>query len=256
MTQTNRWNAQLYDAKMNFVSQYGKGLLDWLQPASGERILDLGCGTGDLTAEIAKTGAVVEGIDYSPEMIAKAQEKYPSLRFTVADAHTFRSESLYDAVFSNAALHWMKWPEEVIRSVWLALAPGGRFVAEFGGKDNCREVVEALRVALAERGISADERFPWYFPSIGEYTSLLEQQGFRVTLASHFDRPTTMPDGDKGLRHWLDSFAASFFTGLTAEARDQVCERTAALLRPTRFQNETWVVDYKRIRVIALKPLL
>jgi len=254
MAQTNRWNAQLYDEKMNFVSQYGKGLLDWLQPVRGERILDLGCGTGDLTAEIAKTGAVAEGLDASAEMIAKAREKFPFLNFTVADAHTFRSESPYDAVFSNAALHWMRRPEEVIRSVWLALAPGGRFVAEFGGKDNCRDVVDALRVALSERGISADERFPWYFPSIGEYTGLLEKQGFRVTLAAHFDRPTALPDGDRGLRHWLDSFASAFFAGLSAEEKDQVCVRTAELMRPASFQNDTWVLDYKRIRIIAIKP--
>lgn len=254
MVQTNRWNAELYDEKMNFVAHYGRGLLDWLQPVPGERILDLGCGTGDLTAELAKTGAVVDGIDVSSEMIAAARQKFPSLSFQVADAHTFRSETRYDAVFSNAALHWMKRPEEVIQSVWLALVPGGRFVAEFGGKDNCRAVVDALRTALAERGLSSDERFPWYFPSIGEYTTLLERQGFRVTLASHFDRPTRMPDGDRGLRHWLDSFADSFFTGMSAEEREQVCEQVSGLLRPTLYQDGTWLVDYKRIRIIAKKP--
>ena len=255
MSQKNSWNAQLYDEKMNFVSRYGSGLIEWLQPVQGERILDLGCGTGDLTAQLAKAGAHAEGIDFSAEMIEAARIKFPAISFQVADAHVFRSEHNYDAVFSNAALHWMKRPEEVIQSVWLALAPGGRFVAEFGGKGNCQSVIDALRTVLAHRGISADERFPWYFPSIGEYTTLLEQQGFRVTLASHFDRPTKMPDGDQGLRHWLDSFADSFFAGMSAEEKDQVCKEVTGQLRPTQYEGGEWFVDYKRIRIIAKKPL-
>lgn len=254
MTQKNSWNASLYDEKMNFVSQYGSGVIEWLQPVAGEHILDLGCGTGDLTAKIAAAGASVVGVDFSPEMIAAAKKKYQSLPFFVADGHTFRSESRFDAVFSNAALHWMKRPQEVIQSVWLALSPGGRFVAEFGGKENCQQVVDALGTVLAQRGIAADERNPWYFPSIGEYTSLLERQGFRVTLASHFDRPTKMPDGDQGLRHWLDSFADSFFAGLHAEERQRVCEEVAVCLRPALYKDGEWIVDYKRIRIIAQKP--
>lgn len=253
MIQTNRWNAGLYDEKMNFVSHYGRGLIDWLQPVSGERILDVGCGTGDLSAQLAEGGVQVTGIDFSADMIAAAKKKYPHVPFFVADAHTYRTNEPYDAVFSNAALHWMKRPEEVARTIWLALVPGGRFVAEFGGKDNVGSVVRALRVALAKKGISADECLPWYFPSIGEYTSLLERHGFRVMLASHFDRPTPMPDGDQGLMHWLDSFCSPFFGGLSPQDREDVCQETTELLRPTLFQNGRWILDYKRIRVIARK---
>ncbi|MGG1659285.1 class I SAM-dependent methyltransferase [Brevibacillus sp. NRS-1366] len=253
MSQTKRWNAELYDDKMNFVSHYGRGLVDWLQPVSSERILDLGCGTGDLTTQLAETGAKVAGIDFSADMIRTARQKYPHLPFHVADAHTYRTEESYDAIFSNAALHWMKKPEEVIRTVWLALAPGGRFVAEFGGKGNCDQVVNALRIALQQKGISADERIPWYFPSIAEYAILLEKQGFRVVLASHFDRPTTMPDGDYGLRHWLDSFCSPFFTDLSPDEMEEVCLHVTELLRPTLFQEGKWIVDYKRIRIIAKK---
>ncbi|MED4784617.1 class I SAM-dependent methyltransferase [Brevibacillus choshinensis] len=253
MSQTKQWDASHYDEKMNFVSHYGRGLIDWLQPVSGERILDLGCGTGDLTAKLAETGAHVMGFDFSPDMIEAARSKYPHLSFAIADAHAFRSDEQFDAIFSNAALHWMQRPEKVAESVWLALAPGGRFVAEFGGKGNCEQVVAALRVALGRKGISADERNPWYFPSIGEYTSLLERQGFRVVLSSHIDRPTLMPDGDGGLRHWLNSFCSPFFTGLSDREIDEICAAVSEIARPTLFRDGQWFVDYKRIRVIANK---
>lgn len=254
MSQPQQWNATFYDEKMNFVSHYGRGLIEWLEPLAGERILDFGCGTGDLTEQLARSGAVVTGIDFSPEMIASAQKKFPHLSFQVADGHTYRTDQPYHAVFSNAALHWMKRPEEVIRSIWHALLPGGRFVAEMGGKDNCRLVVDALHTALAQKGIDAAERFPWYFPSLGEYASLLEQKGFRVTLASHFDRPTDMPDGDSGLRHWLDSFADPFFAGMSASEKEEICDHVTELVRPSLYSDKGWVVDYKRLRIIAHKP--
>ncbi len=253
MNQTKQWDASHYDEKMNFVSHYGRGLIDWLQPVSGERILDLGCGTGDLTAQLAESGAHVVGCDFSPDMIDAAQSKYPHLSFSIADAHTYRSSEPFDAIFSNAALHWMKQPEQVAETIWLALAPGGRLVAEFGGKGNCAQVIEALRAALGHRGISADERNPWYFPSIGEYASLLERQGFRVVLSSHFDRLTLMPDGDGGLRHWLDSFCSPFFNGLSASEIDEICSDVNERLRPSLYRDGQWYVDYKRIRVIARK---
>jgi len=254
MSQPQHWNATFYDEKMNFVSYYGRGLIEWLEPIAEERILDLGCGTGDLTEQLAGSGAVVDGIDFSPEMIATAKKKYPHLSFQVADAHIFRTDQRYDAIFSNAALHWMKRPQDVITSVWNALLPGGRFVAEFGGKDNCKLVVDALHTVLARKGIDASERSPWYFPSLGEYTSLLEEQGFRVTLASHFDRPTEMPEGDSGLRHWLDSFAEPFFAGMNEVEKEEICEQVTKLVRPSLYSEKGWVVDYKRLRIIARKP--
>ncbi|WP_314302672.1 methyltransferase domain-containing protein [Brevibacillus parabrevis] len=253
MSLTNQWNAKLYDDKMSFVSAYGKGLLEWLSPVPGENILDVGCGTGDLSAQLVETGTKVTGIDFSASMIETAKQKYPQIAFSVADAHSYQSNELYDAVFSNAALHWMKKPQEVIQSVWQLLVPGGRFVAELGGKGNCEYILQALRIALSRHNISADERSPWYFPSIGEYTALLEKQGFRVTLASHFDRPTTLPDGDQGLQHWLDSFCSPFFAGLSAQARTDIREEVTELLRPALFHAGSWVMDYKRLRFIARK---
>ena len=163
----NTWDADLYDSKIGFVSERGKEVVNLLNPQPGERILDLGCGTGELTYEIARSGAIPLGIDLSPTMIEKARRKFPDLQFAVVNAETFRTTEQFDAVFSNAALHWMKGAAAVIKSVWLALRPGGRFIAEFGGKGNVNTIMQGITGVLAEHGISAAERNPWYFPSIG-----------------------------------------------------------------------------------------
>lgn len=253
-TAQTAWNAELYDSKIGFVSELGKGVLELLSPQEGEKILDLGCGTGDLTHAMAQAGAIPLGIDLSPEMIEKAQRKYPKVRFAVENGETFRSTTAFDAVFSNAALHWMVNPERVVETVWHALRPGGRFVAEFGGKDNVVRVLKGITDALAVYGIDATERNPWYFPSIGEYSAILEKQGFRVTYAVHFDRPTPL-DGEDGLQHWLQAFAKPFVDDFSAEERERAFALMEEKLRPTLFQSGTWTVDYKRLRMVAVKPL-
>jgi trans-aconitate methyltransferase len=249
----NCWNARLYDDKFRFVAEFGKGVIDWLQPSPGESILDLGCGTGDLTAELAAWGVEPAGIDLSAEMIESARQKYPHLRFDVADAQDFTAEKPFDAVFSNAALHWMNRPESVVRSVFAALRPGGRFVAEFGGKGNVAQIVGAIEAEVSATGIDARARNPWYFPSIGEYSTLLERNGFHVLQAVHFDRPTPLPDGEQGIRNWLDAFAGSFFQGMSGEVIASMYSRIAERLRPVLFRDGVWVADYKRIRILAVK---
>jgi trans-aconitate methyltransferase len=144
----NDWNAQLYDSKLRFVSEFGKDVVALLHPKAGEKILDLGCGTGDLSFEISKLGASVVGMDLSHSMIQEALAKYPNLQFKVENGEEFRTEEKFDAVFSNAALHWMKRAANVIESVWIALKPGGRFVAEFGGKGNVELVDQRIRKRL------------------------------------------------------------------------------------------------------------
>ena len=192
------WASEHYDEKLSFVSEMGRGVIDLLEPAEGERILDLGCGTGDLTQGIALSKALVTGMDLSPSMLEKARIKYPNLNFVEGNAECFTVQEPLDAVFSNAALHWMKNAEDVVQCVHDALRPGGRFVAEFGGKHNVGTVVQAISEVLMEQGIDAGTRSPWYFPSIGEYSVLLERHGFRVTYALHFDRPTPMQDSGTG----------------------------------------------------------
>lgn len=235
------------------MSEYGKSVVDLLDVRSGETVLDIGCGTGDLCRELADRGALPHGIDFSEEMIGKARDKYPELSFEAADAHAYHTQRPFDAAFSNAALHWMTRPAEVIRSVRSALKPGGRFVAEFGGKSNVGGIVAALSEALREFGIDAAARNPWYFPSVGEYAALLEAAGFRVEYALHFPRPTPLADGERGLAHWLDMFAARFFDGLSDADKRRAYEATSRLAMPALFREGQWFVDYWRLRVLAVK---
>ncbi len=194
----NQWNADLYDSKHSFVSRLGTDLVELLSPQSGEYVLDLGCGTGHLTHKIANSGAEVVGIDSASTMIDQARNHYPTLTFDVVDAKNLQFTEQFDAVFSNAVLHWIKEPEKVVSGVWQALKPRGRFVVEFGGKGNVKAITTAIYIAIRTAGYSVDESLnPWYFPSIGEYGTLLEQQGLELTFATLFDRPTPLDDGEK-----------------------------------------------------------
>lgn len=255
MSSMNQWNADLYDDKLSYVSQYGKGILSILNPQPGERILDLGCGTGDLANEISKAGAQVTGMDYSEEMIRQSKSKYPDIPFITANAENYRPEEAFDAVFSNAALHWMKNAQDVVKTIYSCLRPGGRFVAEFGGKGNVGIITENTIAVLEEYfGVpDARDRNPWYFPSIAEYTTLLEHQGFRVTYAEHFDRPTPLEDGENGLRHWLASFTGDFFSGLSEGEKQQAYALIMNRAKPLLFDGQIWSADYKRIRIAAIK---
>lgn len=249
------WASELYDSKLSFVSELGKGVVSLLAPVKGERILDIGCGTGDLTNEIAGFGAEVTGMDMSQDMLTKARAKYPHLRFIQGDAEQYIGDkAFYDAVFSNAALHWMKNAEGAARSIYQVLKPGGRFMAEFGGKGNVQIVTQAIYEVLEEEyNIHASELNPWYFPSIGEYSTLLEALGFHVAYAVHFDRPTPMHDGDEGLHHWLSGFSSSFFKGIDAKEKIHIYQKIADKTRAELFHDGVWYIDYKRIRIKAIK---
>ena len=181
----NQWDAELYDDKHSFVSQLGADVVELLSPQSGEHILDLGCGTGPLTSKIATSGAEVLGIDSASTMIEQARENYPHLQFEVADGANLSFTEQFDAVFSNAALHWIKQPEEAVASVWRSLKPGGRFVAEFGGKGNVKLIIAAIDNVIRAADPAVNALNPWYFPSIGEYGTLLEQQGLQLTFRPH-----------------------------------------------------------------------
>ncbi|MEH2238751.1 class I SAM-dependent methyltransferase [Nostoc sp.] len=252
---TNNWDSSLYEDKHAFVWQYGEDLLKFLNPRPGESILDLGCGTGQLTEKIAQAGAEVMGVDHAFAMIEKARENYPHIRFDVADARNFQVDKPLDAVFSNAVLHWVKEADSAIASIHQALKPGGRFVAEFGGKGNIQAIVKALYRALESIGIPQPQiENPWYYPSIGEYTSLLEQQGFDVIHAILFPRPTPLAEGEAGMANWIQMFASSFLTGLSGEQQIQIIRVVEEYLKPTLYQQGTWTADYRRIRVVAIKP--
>lgn len=250
----NQWNADLYDSKHSFVSRLGTDLVELLSPQSGERILDLGCGTGHLIYKIANSGAEVAGVDSASTMIVQARTHYPNLSFDVVDATNLQFTEQFDAVFSNAVLHWIKEPEKVLAGVWQALRPGGRFVAEFGGKGNVKAITTAIYNAIRTAGYSIDESLnPWYFPSIGEYGTLLKQQGLELTFSTLFARPTPLEDGEKGLHNWIKMFADSFFQAIPVDKQTSILSDIENQLRPTFYRNSTWFADYRRIRVIAIK---
>jgi len=256
MSSKPQWNAALYDDKHSFVWKLAAGVLELLEPKAGERILDLGCGTGHLTAKIAEVGARVVGVDRSPEMIAQAREQYPAVRFEVMDARELALQETFDAVFSNATLHWVREPERVIRGIGKLLRPGGRFVAEFGGKGNTEEFMKGVERAWKKLRLTGSAPFPWYYPSISEYSILLEANGFTVTYAVLFDRPTPLDDGEHGLRNWVDMFGAAFSLNLAEDSRDELKKEIENELRPILFRDGHWTMDYRRLRISAKRSAL
>lgn len=254
---TQAWDAALYDGKHAFVAQYGKALLDLLAARPGERILDLGSGTGDLARKIADAGATVVGLDNSPDMVAAARAKHPDLEFVAGDATSFAFEWSFDAVFSNAVLHWVRPPEAAARCVARALKPGGRFVAEFGGQGNIASIAAAARDALRQvTGVDAPN--PLYFPSVGEYAAVLEGAGLEVQAAWLFDRPTPL-EGEDGMRDWFRMFGGGVLGAamLRGAAADDIARATAIAertLRKTNYQDGRWFADYRRIRILAIQP--
>lgn len=248
------WDASRYQDKHSFVWRYGASLLDLVAAQPGERILDVGCGTGQLTAEIARSGGHVVGLDNSAEMLAEARKNFPDLTFIHGDAAAFDFADPifaqpFDAVFSNACLHWVKDADGAAASIARALRVGGRFIAEFGGKGNIATVQAALRQLF---GPSADEQSPWYYPSIAEYSAVLERHGLEVRNASLFDRPTPL-DGENGMDHWLRMFGQIYLRRFSSERADAVVHQLVERLRPSLYREGVWTVDYRRLRVVAVR---
>ncbi len=251
-----KWNAELYDQKHAFVSQFGESVLELLDVQPGERILDLGCGTGYLAQQIRNLGADVVGTDLSPDMIAKAKASYPDVDFAVADASKFSFTEPFDAVFSNAALHWVKDHDAMMKCVYNNLIPGGRFVAEMGGKGNVQQLIAATKQVLLKHGYTKQtETTIWRFPSLGEYAQELENHGFRVTYAIHFDRPTPLQDGDEGVAKWIAMFGEQYFEGVPSDTKQLMLKEITEILRPAYYKDGIWYSDYKRLRFVALKEL-
>lgn len=246
------WNAELYTKKHAFVFQHGTDLIDLLNPKAGELILDLGCGSGELTQQIADRGATVIGLDASASMLEKARQQFPALDLRLGDATTFALPERVDAIFSNAVLHWVTDHERAAERMGAHLKPGGRLVAEFGGKDNIGQISNAIAQQLQKRGYPARVSW-WYFPSVGDYASVLEKYGFRVRLAWHFDRETRLDDPKTGLIDWIEQFGGNFFVGVPDADKAAVLEAVTAQLRPSLFREGRWFADYKRLRVVAEK---
>ncbi len=247
---SQQWDPACYAEKAGFVAELGAPVLALLDPRPHERILDLGCGDGALTQRLAALAAAVVAVDSSAEQIAAARARGLDARVVSGQALPFAAE--FDAVFSNAALHWMQDADAVIAGIRRALKPGGRFVAEFGGGGNCARVQAALHQILAARGHDPVGLDPWYFPTAEEYRAKLESHGFDVRYIEIIDRPTPLP-GDIG--DWLDVFAGTFFDVLTSDERAAVRAEITDLLQPTLTdENGQWIADYVRLRLAARLP--
>jgi trans-aconitate methyltransferase len=244
------WDPDRYSRNARFVSDLGMPVVELLAPAAGERILDLGCGDGVLSAHLVELGCTVVGIDGSPEQVEAARRRGVDARSGDAQQLSFDGE--FDAVFSNAALHWMLQPDRVIEGVWRALKPGGRFVGEMGGDGCIRTIAAAIHAELARRGIDADRVNPWYFPTAEEYGKRLVSRGFTVASIVLFPRPTPLPSDVTG---WLDTFARSFTAALPPEAQATFIEDVRERLRPDLCDARgNWTADYTRLRFDARKP--
>jgi trans-aconitate methyltransferase len=246
---TQLWDPARYARNARFVAELAMPVVELLAPQPGERILDLGCGDGALTEKLAALGCQVVGVDASPEQVAAARASGLDARMVDAGDLPFHED--FDAVFSNAALHWMPRPDAVIAGVWRALVPSGRFVAECGGHGNISHIRAALYAALENRGIDPRPLDPWYFPSVEEYRTRLERQGFRLESIALFPRPTALP-GD--ITAWLETFAGSFLAALPALERPAfLAELRQALLPNLCDASGHWTADYVRLRFAARK---
>jgi trans-aconitate methyltransferase len=244
------WSAERYAETAHFVPALGAPVLELLAPLPGERILDLGCGDGVLTEKIVAAGATVVAVDAGPDMIAAARARGIDAR--VMDGQKLAFTGGFDAVFSNAALHWMRDQEAVLAGVHRALKPRGRFVAEMGGHNNTAAILVALSAVLGRRGLDAHPLSPWYFPSADAYRRKLEDAGFTVEEIAIVARPTILPTG---VEAWLDTFAEDFLGAVPEPDRLRARFEVADLLRPVLMdETKTWIADYVRLRFRAIRP--
>ncbi|MDH3264912.1 MAG: methyltransferase domain-containing protein [Paracoccaceae bacterium] len=247
---TQSWDPARYARTARFVSDLGEPLVALLAPQAGEAVLDLGCGDGALTEKMAAAGCRVVGLDASAEQVAAARRR--GLDARVADGQHLEFDAEFDAVFSNAALHWMLDPDAAIDGVWRALKPGGRFVGEMGGAGNVARIVAALVAGLDRRGLDGKAAVPWYFPTPEAYRGKLEARGFEVATIALIPRPTPLP-GE--MADWLETFAENFLNQVPAAGRPAYLAEVGDALAPAlRDAEGRWSADYVRLRFAAVKP--
>lgn len=248
------WNVDLYNEKHSFVHQYGSQLVDLLNPKPGENILDLGCGSGQLTKKISEFSSHVIGIDSSEEMIKASQKLFPDLEFHHMGAESFDFEQSFDAIFSNAVLHWVKNQKAATINMFHHLKQGGRLVVEFGGYGNVATIIKALQSSLIRHGFQVNASLErWYFPTISNYTSLLEDVGFEVVYAQLYDRPTLLESKDNGIIDWIQMFGSHFFEGIPQENKITILTEVQNKVKSKCLKDGQWYADYRRIRAVAIK---
>ncbi|HET9742398.1 MAG TPA: methyltransferase domain-containing protein [Terriglobales bacterium] len=248
--QSQTWDPERYARNARFVADLGAPVVELLAPQPGERILDLGCGDGALTIKLVALGCHVVGVDSSEAQVSAARKL--GLDARVIDAQQLPFHGEFDAVFSNAALHWIRKPDAVLAGIYRALRPGGRFVAEMGGHGCIATIRNALVEALQHRGVDGEAAVPWYFPTIDDYAARLSRAGFQIPYIALIPRPTRLP-GD--VTAWLDTFAESFTSRLPAQERPAYIAEVREALRPKLSDADGhWIADYIRLRFSATKP--
>ncbi|MGC6482669.1 MAG: class I SAM-dependent methyltransferase [Synechococcus sp.] len=245
---SQQWDAAAYSDTVSYVAKHGLPVLQLLDPRPNERILDLGCGDGTLTKQIEAFGSRVHGVDSSPSMIAAAKAKGLSASVVSGDALSFSNE--FDAVFSNAALHWMTNSDRVLQGVFHALKPGGRFVGELGGKGNIDALVVGMQSVFDAHPEFGEFDHPWFFPGDDDYREALQRHGFSVDSLELIPRPTPL---QSGVREWLTVFSNGITANLTAQQKTTFLDDVEQLVRPKLFTNNGWVADSVRLRFSASK---
>jgi len=249
MENAQQWNVENYQKFAGFVPELGLPVLDLLQPKPNETVLDVGCGDGVLTEKLVQAGCKVVGVDASPEMVRAAKKR--GLNVYVMDARELAFKEEFDAVFSNAALHWVKEPDLAVAAIAMALKPGGRFVAEFGGQGNIKTIEEALIKVVSFFGVNGRALSPWYYPAPEEYQAGLEKHGLQVHSIALIPRPTPLPEGMKG---WLKTFAGPFLKPFPSFLHSYILWRAKMRMKPVLCDKDgNWHADYVRLRVLAKK---
>jgi SAM-dependent methyltransferase len=241
---TSQWDAADYAAHGGFVPALGQAALELLDPQPGEHILDVGCGDGTLTLKIKEMGADVVGIDNSLSMVGAARAKGLDVR--LMDAAQLKFGEAFDAVFSNATLHWVLDKERAARAIWFALKNGGRFAGEMGGQGNLARLRQALDDELVARGFGPPTFAANWYPAPEEFIAVYEQAGFKDIDARLIERPTPL---EHGVAAWVTTFRAGWLdrAGVPHEEREAVAEAVADRVG-------TNVADYVRLRFIMRKP--
>lgn len=243
------WNSTLYDKKHDFVAKYGKGLLEFVPQNAKQTILDLGCGTGILTAQLAQLCNKVVGVDSSENMIDKAREDFGDIEFKVCDALALPFEKEFDVVFSNAVFHWISDHDVLLKNIHKALKPQGILVCEFGASGNIATIENAFAEACNSLGDGYEAKFN--FSTVEDFGNLLKKNGFVIDRIYEYDRPTVLKDGEQGLVNWIKQFFVSELEVMPEHVQAIAFENVERLTRETLWNGKEWVADYRRLRVIA-----
>lgn len=245
-----KWDAKGYTKNFKFVHQYGEDVLNLLEIKKGMKVLDLGCGNGALTKKLAEMGADIIGMDASYDMLEVARVNYPELTFLQGDATKFTLDQPVDIIFSNAVFHWINNQDDLLEHVANALNINGYLVCEFGGYGNIETIHSSLRKAFERRGLEYQHNF--YFPTIGEYSQILEKHNLKVTYATLFDRKTELL-GEDGMMDWIKMFVTQAFQNVERELAEEIRKEAVQNLRSKLYQDGVWYADYVRIRIKAQK---